>query len=285
MRTRDDFTPDHPLPVFLSDETYAEAELYGELRRSSWLLKAGLSVVVAAVIALGAAMSLSLGYPMKLFAEASETDPPAAQPIADQSTPTALPNRSTVDAGQTVGSAPGRDKVADTSAPASDSQAESREPPTGALLKQFQSWAAAQDNEGQDRPTQPAQDGPTQVEPVRPIQDTTTQVEPVRPKQDAATQAEPVPPVQDTQTQDSQDNPAPVRAIRKHRKGPTVQNARAEVRTAKPPQAGSRRYWNARGEARPAQDARAPQDPRAPEQQPAQNGQSPSLLQNLGLSH
>jgi hypothetical protein len=232
-------------------------------------------------------MTFSLGYPMRMFADASPTAPAVTQPIADQSTPpTTLQSQSTVDAGQTVGSAANRDEVADATAhaaaataPASDGQPETREPPSGALLKQFQSWAASQDSQAE-----PTRDTPTQVEPVRPIvQDTQAPVEPIRPIQDAAaTQAEPTPPVEDAQTQVSQDNPAPVRAVRKHRKGPTVQNARAEVRpTAKPPRASTKRYWNASAETRTAEDARSPQDPRAPEQQPLQN--SPSLLRNLGI--
>jgi hypothetical protein len=280
------------LPVFLT----GDAQLYEELRGSSWLLKAGLFVLVVAAIVIGAAMMLSLGYPMRMFADAAPTDPPATQSISDRSTPpTTLQRQSTVDAGQTVGSAPNRGEVADATAPASDSQPETREPASGTLLKQFQSWAASQDSQAeptQDTPTQvepvrPIQDAPTQVEPVRPIvQDTQAPVEPIRPIQDAATQAESTPPVRDTQTQVSQDNPAPVHAVRKHRKGPTVQNARAEVRpTAKPARASTRQYWNASAETpRTLQDARLPQDPR-PDPQPAQNAQSPSLLRNLGISH
>ena len=56
MRTRDDFAPHHPLPVFLS----GEADPYEELRGSPWLLKAGLFAVVVATIVIGAALTSEL---------------------------------------------------------------------------------------------------------------------------------------------------------------------------------------------------------------------------------
>ncbi len=280
MRTNDDFAPDHSLPVFLS----REAHLFEEPRRSSWLLKAGLSVVAAMVIA--AAMTFSLGNPMSIFADPAPTAPPAAQPIADQSTPPAAPrDQSTVDTTQTVDnapqtadSAPSHQDLADASSATSESQAEPKEPPPGALLKQFQSWAAAQDAGQQAGPAQPGQDTQTQVEPIRPIQDATPQVEPVRPiVQDTTAQADPAQPAQDAATE-SQDDPAPVRAAQKHRKKRSAQNALAEIRPAKRPRAAVRPDANARADARP------PQDPRAAPDQPAQP-QSPSFFQSIGLSH
>jgi hypothetical protein len=277
VRMKDDFAPDHPLPVFLSRGT----EAYEEPRGSSWPLKAGLFVVAAIVV--GAAMTLSFGYPKNIFADTSQADSPAAQVAPDQSAaPTTPADQSTDDAAQAAASAPGsatgsvpnRDEVADTSspAPAIESPAETQEPPSGALLKQFQSWAATQDAQ---RQAGLPQNSPTQAEPIRPIQDAPAQVEPVRPiVQDAATQADPAQGAQDAATE-PQDNPAPTRAARKHRKPAAVQNARAEIKPAKRARAGIRQDA----------DARPPQDPRAAEQQqPAQNAQSPSLLQSLGLS-
>jgi len=263
VRPQDDFAPDHPLPVFLS----REAETFEEPRRSPWLLKTGLVVVAAIVIA--GTMTLSLGNPLNIFAEASPTDPPATQPIADQSTPpAAVQNQAAVDAAPTAGSAPPRQEVADTSNAASEGQAETTEPPPGALLKQFQSWAAAQDSgrqAGPGQPVQPGQDPRTQVEPIRPIvQDATTQAEAEQPAQDAA--AEP------------QDNSAAARTVRRHRKGPSVQNARAEIRLTKRARPSVRPDGSARA------DARAPQDPRAAPDQPAQNAQSPTFLQSIGVN-
>jgi hypothetical protein len=258
--TRHDFTSDHPLPVFLSSDT----ERYEEPRRSSLLLKTtGLFVVAAIVI--GGAMTLTLGNPMDLFAvadsAASQADSAAAQPNTDQppAPPVqAPPVQSTADAGQTAGSTPSRE---DVTAAADNAAA----PPSGALLKQFQSWAAQQDAQPQGAPTQGAQTQgvQTQVEPVRPIQDATPQAEPARPAQDAATQP-------------SDDAPAPVRVAQKHRRARPVQNARAEIRIPRPrPAAGVRPDRNARADARP------PQDGRPPEQ--TQQAQSPSFLQSIGL--
>jgi hypothetical protein len=295
VQTRDEYAPDHPLPVFLS----REAQFYEEPRRSSWLIRVGLAVVAALVI--GAAMTLSLGHPMSIFADASPSDSPAAQPATDQSTPPAPQVQTATtatDAGQTAaipqGNTPGntqgntqgstasRDDVAATSNPGSDGQAATADPPPGALLKQFQSWAAAQDAEKQGGSAPPAQDAPTQVEPVRPmIQNTQAPVEPIRPIQDVTTRADPAPPVQDVATQD-QATPAPVRAVRKHRKSTPLQNARAEIRPAKPTRAGDRHFWKPPAEARTAQDARPPQG--APDPQPAQNAGPPSLLQSIGIS-
>lgn len=253
MATRHDFTSDHPLPVFLS----SDAERYEEPRRSSFLLKtAGLFVVAAIVI--GAAMTLVLGNPMNLFAEASVADTPAAQPTADQTTPPVQtpPVQSTADIEQTAAATSSREDVTATADIAP-------EPPSGALLKQFQSWAAQQDGQPQAEPAQPAQGAQTQVEPVRPIQDATPQAEPARPAQDAATQP-------------SDDTPAPVRVVQKRRRARPVQNARAEIRIPRPrPAAGARPDRNARADARP------PQDGRALEQQP--QPQTPSFLQSIGL--
>ena len=259
MPTRHDFTSDHPLPVFLSTDT----ERYEEPRRSSFLLKTtGLFVVAAIVI--GGAVTLTLGNPMNLFAvadsAASQADSATAQPTADQSTPPAQtpPVQSTADAGQTAGATPGRDDVT----AAADNAAE---PSSGALLKQFQSWAAQQDAQPQDAPAQgaPTQGVQTQVEPVRPIQDTTPQAEPARPAQDAATQP-------------SDDTPAPVRVAQKHRRTRPVQNARAEIRIPRPrPAPGARPDRTARADARPPQDGR-------PLEQP-QQAQSPSFLQSIGI--
>jgi hypothetical protein len=246
------------LPVFLS----SHAERYEEPRRSSFLLKtAGLFVVAAIMI--GAAVTLTLGNPMNLFAEASQADTPAAQPTVDQSPPPVQtpPVQSTADAGQTAAAAPSRD---DDVTAAGDNAAA---PPTGALLKQFQSWAAQQDSP-QAEPAQAAQGAQTQgvqtqVEPVRPmIQDATTEAEPVRSVQGA-------PPTQVMQD----DPPPPVRTAQKHRRARPVQNARAEIRIPRPrPVAGARPDRTARADARPPQDGR-----------PVEQSQSPSFLQSIGL--
>jgi hypothetical protein len=264
---KDDFAPDHPLPVFLT-RPFEEPQQ----RASSRLLKVSLFAMAAAAI--GIAITLALGDPVQLFADvmASFTGSSAARATTDQSAP---PVQSTADAQavpQTASGASNSDAVAAAPDPAGVSQADNGPPPANALLKQFQAWAVQQDAQAQAGPAQPIQNGPTQVEPVRPIQDAQPQAQPqVQPQVQAAQ------PVDDAPTQASDDTPAPAHPVRLHRKNHPVQNARAEVRQPKPPRAVARPP-DRTAQARPAQDARPPD-------QPAQNAQAPSLLQSLGLSH
>jgi len=253
--TQDEFAPDHPLPVFLT----ARAHDYEEQRGSSGLLKAGIFVMAAATVVIAVALTLALGDPMRIFAA---TDAPATQATSDQATdqstpPVTPPLQTTAEAQaspQTVASLPSRDADAATSSPAGD-------PPSGALLQQFQSWAAAQDAQPPTEAARPAQDTPTQVEPVRPTLNAQPQAEPV--VQGAPT------------TQVMQDDP-PVPVRRVHRKPRPVQNARAEIRPAKRPPTIVPRERTAQ--------ARPGQDPRAVEQLPTQSSQSSSLLQSLGIN-
>jgi hypothetical protein len=272
---RHDFSSsDHPLPVFLSNRT----EEYEEPKSSSWLRRISLFVMAVGVI--GAAMTLSLGNPMNILGLAdpssapsatdqsasstASSDEPQASPQTSPQTAspqTALPQTAAV---QTAVVLPARDDAAAAaSSPQSDSQAAN--PPTGDLLKQFQSWAATQDSQ-----PQPAQDTQRQAEPIRPI------------VQEAQPQAEPPRPVQQAATPEADDPPAPVRAAPKRHKPRPVQNARAEVRPAKPPQAAKPAQAAGRPTDRTARaDARAPQDGRPQEQQP--QPQTPGFLQSIGI--
>ena len=89
MPTRDGFSPDHPVPLFLADEP--EQQGIGKARYRavivSRVLKA--SILVATATAIGIAI-LSVGNPVTLFADvtASLVDKSALQPETDQSTPT-----------------------------------------------------------------------------------------------------------------------------------------------------------------------------------------------------
>jgi hypothetical protein len=273
VQVKDEFTQDHPLPVFLT----GDRQRFEDDQGSSLLIK--MSLLVVATIAIGVAMTLALGVPLPKnpFAADTPADPPAARVISDQSTPlnpAASPdqsavqptNPSTADAGQTASIAPsGSTPAARDATPDAATDSQTAAPASGELLKQFQSWAATQDSQP---PAAPAPSAPTQVEAIRPIQ----QTESVRPIQDTS------PPQADAAqgaptTRVIQDDPLPARAVHKHHKPPLAQNARAEIGAPKAPRP-----------ARPARvDARPPQDGR-PTEQPPQPTQPPSLLQSLGIS-
>ena len=272
MPTKDDFTPDSPLPLFLSERA-DEPEQPGigiALDRPviwSRILKTSFLVVAAAAIAI-----LLVENPVALFANvtASLVDISALQPGTDQSTPTirstagtqALPPtakdeppsnaganpesspalddktalQSSTSGSQTATDAPPRNEIAAARETADQSQTELRQPSADAdaLYKQYQAWA---EQAPRAQVVQPAQDAPAQV-------------------------------VQDARPE--------VRHMKKHRHVPPVQNARAEIRSERHPQAKVRREQNARAQVPPVQDATA-------KDQSVQNAQPPSFLQGLGL--
>jgi hypothetical protein len=274
VQVKDEFTQDHPLPVFLA----GDRQRFEDDQGSSLLIK--MSLLVVATIAIGVAMTLALGVPLPKnpFAETTPADPPAARLISDQSTPpnpAASPDQSTVqqasaptaDTAQTASIAPSGSTPAADASPAPDTATDNQTaaPASGDLLKQFQSWAATQDSQP---PATPAPSAPAQVEAIRPIQ----QNESVRPMQDTSPpQAEAAQGAPTTRI--LQEDPLPARAVHKHHKPPLTQNARAEIGAPKAP----RPARAARADARPPQDGRPPE-------QPPQPTQPPSLLQSLGIS-
>jgi len=284
MPTKDGFTPDHPLPLFLCEDAgeLEQAGIEQALDRaviSSRILKT--SVLVVTATAIGIAI-LSAGNPVVLFANvmASLVDTPALQPGPGQSTPT-IQSTADADLPPIARDAPTRDGIAVASEPADQTQSKISEPPAGALLKQFQAWAAEED--ARALVVEPAQDARAQDGSAQPVQDARAQV-----VQDAPAQV-----AQDVPAQVVQDAPAQVRPMQTHRHVRRVQNARAEIRPERHPGAKVRREQNARAEIRPErhprakvrreQNARAQvapvQDPRA-QDQPLQ--EAPSFLQSLG---
>ena len=270
MPTKDGFTPDHPLPLFLSeraDEPEQPGIVIALDRAVIWsrILKTSILVVAAAAIAI-----LLVENPVALFANvtASLVDISVFRPGSDQSTLTIQPAagtqelppmdappanvganpesspalddktalQSSTSGSQTATDAPPRNEIAAARETADQSQTELRQPSADAdaLHKQYQAWAAEQDPPAQV--VQPAQDAPAQV-------------------------------VQDARPQ--------VRHMKKHRHVPPVQNARAEIRSERHPQAKVRREQNARAQVPPVQDATA-------KDQSVQNAQPPSFLQSLG---
>jgi hypothetical protein len=141
--TEDRFTPDHPLPLFLSGHADEHEE-----RGSLLLLNASIVVLVASLV--GMAILLSFGNPAKVFADikASLTDISAVQPDTVQSTPTIQSTAYAQALPPTASGAPTRDGTLAASDSADQSQAEISAAPPGALLKQFQAWAAKEDARG-----------------------------------------------------------------------------------------------------------------------------------------
>jgi hypothetical protein len=258
MPTNDGFTPDNPLPLFLSEGADEPEQpdigiAWDRAVISSRIFK--MSIVLVTAIAIGTAI-LSVGNPVALFANvmASLVDKSGLQPGTDQSTPTIQSTASTQDLAPTVrdeapvnpapddktalrpptsGSptatdAPARNEIAAASEPTD--QTENRQASADALFKQFQAWKAERAQ------VQPAQDAPAQV-------------------------------VQDARPQ--------VRPMKEHRQVRPDQNARAEIRSVQNPRKKVRREQNAQVRVPPVQDARA-------QDQPVQNAQAPSFLQSLG---
>jgi len=269
MPTKDDFTPDSPLPLFLSeraDEPEQPGIVIALDSAVIWsrILKTSILVVTASAVAI-----LWVEDPAALFANvtASLVDISVFRPGTFQSTPTmqataiapdlpptakdeppsnaganpeslpALDDKTALQlptsGSQTATDEPARNEIAAPREPADQSRTELPSADADALYKQYQAWTAEQDSPAQ----QSAQDAPAQG-------------------------------VQDARPQ--------VRHPKKHRQLPPVQNARAEIRTERHPQPKVRREQNARVQVPPVQDATA-------QDQSVQNAQAPSFLQSLGL--
>jgi hypothetical protein len=251
MATRDGFDPAHPLPLFL-DDPY-EPQGIGTARDGAvtWSRVIKASILIAAAAAIGIAV-LS-GNPVALVADvtASLVDSLGLQPRTAPSTPTL---QATADAQVSPPAAqdtPTRDEIA-ASEPAGQDQTEKSEPPTDALFRQFQAWAADKDAQADVVLVQPVQDAPAKA-----VQN--------GPAQDAPAQA-------------VENDRVPLRIMREHPLVQPAHSARAEMRVQNP-RKKIRRTQNA--QVAPAQDARA-QAARAPDQS-APNAQAPSFLQAFGV--
>jgi hypothetical protein len=174
MPTKDGLTNNHPLPLFLAEHAEAPEQwdigkAWDKAAISSRILKSSILVVTATAI--GVAV-ISMGNPVVLLAnvKVSLFDAPALQPGTGQSTPTIQSTAGTQDLlpiardepsispGDNPESAPpldGKTAVPDTPTnneiaaafePADQSQAEAGQPSADDLFKQFQAWAAEQDN-------------------------------------------------------------------------------------------------------------------------------------------
>jgi hypothetical protein len=244
---KDDFTSDHPLPLFLSSHADEHEE-----RGSLLLLNASILLLVASLVAM--AIILLWGNPVKVFADAtaSLTNISALQPSIDQSTPT-IPSAPIVQLAAdaqalppTTSGPPTRNENGAASEPADQSQTDISEPTSETLFKQFRAWAAERAQVG---PAQPVQGAPAQV-------------------------------VQDAPARVAENARAPVQPMQKHRGVRHVQDARAESRPVQNPRPQVRLEQNAQVQVQvqvpPVTDARA-------QGQAVQNAQAPSFLQSLGV--
>jgi hypothetical protein len=230
MANKDGFPLHDRFPVFLSEQAEETVQpdigkALGRAALSSRILKASICAVTATAIGIAI---LSVGDPVALVENVTATwvEKPALQPDAGPSAPAIQSIAGTQDLPSTTSDAPTRDEIAVASepadqnqtAPADQNQTAIGQPPTEALFKQFEAWAAEEDKRAQVAPAQPAQAAPVQV------------------AQDAPVQAQPT---------------------KKHRRARSVRNARAEVRTQRNNRARVREEQNARVEVPAVPDARA----------------------------
>lgn len=183
MPKNGDFTSDDPLPVFLSeraDETEQPGvgKAWDRASISSRILKASILVIAATAIAI-----IWVVDPAALFANvtASLVDISAFQPGTDRSMPTIQstanaqvspppPDFGLVppsDDNTAATDAPTRNEIAAAFKAADQSRTEINQPPSEALLKQFQAWGAEGDVRTRHAPVQPVQDARPHVRPMQ----------------------------------------------------------------------------------------------------------------------
>lgn len=248
MPTKDDFDSAHPLPQFLVERDIDDA--LDEAVPPSRVFKAGILVVTAA--AAGIAV-LAAGDPTPLLAWGTAAlfgnSTPAIQSTADA--PALIPSTTDAQASPPpAGDPPASAELAASETSGKD-QTENSPPPSEALFKQFQAWAAERETQARAEPAQPVQDAPAQV------------------AQNAPAQKVAVP--------DAENVRVPDRLVQKRRHVRAVHNARAEMRTQNL-RRHARRAQRARAERPPMQAERPPvQDARA-QAMPAQNAEAPPFL-------
>ena len=257
MATKDSVPLDQPIPLFLSVQTEEPehpgiGKAWDRAAISSRILTTSILVVTAAAIV----FAILVGNPIALLANvtASLVGTSASQDDT-QSMPTI---QSTADAQAlppTASEAPTGEEIAAAFKNAFQSEAEIREPPAEALLKQFQAWAAEEDSKAQ-----------AQVRPEQSVQDAQAQV-------------------QDDQAQAVQNARAQLRPVQKHRHLRPVHNAQAEIRPEHNARAKVRPVQNARAQMRREKNARVQVRPVQNTQaqvQPVQNAQPPWPLPGTG---
>jgi hypothetical protein len=271
MATKNGFSPEHSLPLFLCDnqpEILCDDEPeegIGNGRAVISIREHGIgndgsvislrfviaSVLVATATAAGVSI-LSAGNRVPLVAEvtasvaevtASLADKSSPQPGAEQATPIvqSVLVQSAADAEAlppTAQDVPTREINAPEAA--SPTKKETEEASTEALFKEFQAWNAEQDARDLAKP------------------------------------------VQDDPAPAAKNATASVRPVQKHRRAQAIRNARAEmIRDARERRRANVRRQNERAQARSIQDARAQAQYVQYAQPPVENAQQPSFLESL----
>ena len=262
--------PEQHLPLFLADEA-EESGIGNALSRaviSSRVLKA---IAWAAVpVALGIAVLL-VEAPAKLVSDLTASMSDAASSLLGHSAPQPEKDKASLviryaaaDAQSlppaTVDTLAREDLVIE---PEPDHRrAETAEPPSEALLSQFQAWAA-------DKPAQ------TPSEPVPSVPDAPV---PLAQEVPSPVAKEPV------AKEAREESREPTRSAQKRRPGKTLHNARAEMRPAHLRRKKVSQEQYSRASDRPAQEARAPEQGQAaqPAQAPAFQT-APTFFQTLGF--
>jgi hypothetical protein len=239
MATNDGFPPNDGFPLLLAEhngepEQPGTGQAWDGTVISSRTLKTSILLATAAPIVFAV---LWVANPTVLFANATTS-------LASTFTP---PDETGAQAlSPAARQAPSREEVAAALRAAFQSQTEARRQPAEALLKQFQTWAAAEPTNDDVAAAQ------NQTETDQPSAAVLlTQFQTWAAGEDSQTQAAPVQP-EDAPAQAVQNTRAQVRPIHKHRQVRAVQNARAEIRPAHETQV--RREQNARVQDRSVQN-------------------------------
>ncbi len=262
MTTDNGFQPDRP-PIFLSEQTeetgYPDIEKRWDLAAiSSRIFKASALAAAVATIGVGA---LSVGNPVLLVANVTDwwNDKPALQLEADTSAST-IQTMANVQDAPAATDEPAREEVATATEPAAPNQAEAGQRQTEPVQVQAES--------GQ-RQAEVAQSQGENTHPV--TQELFKQFQTWAAEEEARAGS-----ARAARARVAQDTPAQARPAKKQRRVHSVQNARAEVRPQRQHRARVREEQDPREQVAPVADPRAP-DPAA------QNTQTPSFLQSLGI--
>lgn len=263
MTTDNGFQPDRP-PIFLSG--HAEETAQPDVEKgwdvgaiSSRIFKT--SILAAVVTTIGAGV-LSVGNPALLVANVTEwwNDRPALQLEADTSASTVQTMANAQDAPAATDE-PAREEVAAATEPAAPNQAEAGQRQTEPVQVQAEPPRVAEvaQSQGENKDSQPV------------TQELFKQFQTWAAEEEARAGS-----ARAARARVAQDTPAQARPAKKQRRVHTVQNARAEVRPQRQHRARVREEQDPREQVAPVADPRAP-DPAA------QNAQTPSFLQSLGI--
>jgi hypothetical protein len=225
MPTKDGFTPDHPLPLFLSEHTDERHRLPVVGARNRAGISSRVVFSTSALIGIATAIAiLMVGDPVALFANVriSLLEISALLPTTGQSTAAIQSTPEPENVPPTTSDVPTGHEIVTALEPADQSQSKVNPLSTEDLFKQFQAWAADADKRTKVEPVPPAQDAPERV-----VQD-------ARPNLEIMT--------------------TPGQASR-------VRRARVEVRPRQNSRRITRQAQNTRAQVRPVQDARAQVQP------------------------